>query len=168
VTNSIFEQNFFDGVAYYDSNEISTTNCVIRNNQFAGISLDNDLVDITFTRCQTESNGDVGVFARNVEGLQFLDCKISGSADWAVFLTYDLKNLGVRDTTFELCQFEENRRGVFMASFDEIQSSGTLVTKSTFVGNKQSGRENVVTRGSKIVETSNEYLTSKRMVTASE
>ena len=104
---------FFDGVAYYDSNEISTTDCVIRNNQFAGISLDNDLVDITFTRCQTESNGDVGVFARNVEGLQFLDCKISGSADWAVFLTHDLKNLGVLDTTFELCQFEENRRGRF-------------------------------------------------------
>ena len=108
------------------------------------------------------------MFARNVEGLQFLDCKISGSADWAVFLTHDLKNLGVCDTTFELCQFEENRRGVFMASVDEIQSSGTLVTKSTLVGNEQSGRENVVTLGSKIVETSNEYLTSKRMVTASE
>ncbi len=141
---------------------------MIRNNQFSGISLDNDLVDITFTRCQIESNGDVGVFARNVEGLQFLDCKISGSADWAFFLTHDLKNLGVCYTALELCQFEENRRGVFMAPVDEIQSSGTLVTKSTFVGNEQSGRENVVTPGSKIVETSNEYLTSKRMVNASD
>jgi hypothetical protein len=108
------------------------------------------------------------VFARNVEGLQFLDCKISGSADWAFFLTHDLKNLGVGYTALELCQFEENRRGVFMAPVDEIQSSRKLVTKSTFVGNEQSGRENVVTPGSKIVETSNEYLTSKRMVNASD
>jgi hypothetical protein len=136
VTNSLFEQNFFDGVAYYDSIGISTTDSVMGNNQFAGISLDNDLVNLTFTRCLIESNCDVGLFARNTKGLLFLDCTFLGWADWAVFLAHDLKNLGVHEAKFEACQFEENQGGVFMASVDEAQSSGTRVLNSTFVGNE--------------------------------
>ncbi len=105
VTNSLFEHNFFDGVAYYDSIGISTTDSIMRNNQFAGISLHNDLVNLTFTRCLIESNGDVGLFARNTKGLRFLDCTFLGSADWAVFLAHDLKNLGVYEAKFEAYQF---------------------------------------------------------------
>lgn len=168
VTNSLFEQNFFDGVAYHDSSGISTTDCIMRNNQFAGISLDDDLVDLSFTRCLIESNGDVGLFARNTKELRFLDCAFLGSADWAVFLAHDLKNLGVREAEFKACQFEDNRGGVFMASVDEGQSSGTRVLNSTFVGNEESGRGNIVTSGSAIVETSNAYLPAKALVTASE
>ena len=168
VTDSLFEKNFFDGVAYYDSIEISTTDCIMRDNQFAGISLDNDLVDLAFTRCLVEANGDVGVFARNTKGLRFLDCTFLESSDWAVFSAHDLENFGVHEAEFEGCQFEENRGGVFMASVDDAQSSGTRVLNSTFVGNEDSGRGNIVTSGSTIVEVSNAYLSTKTLVSASE
>ena len=64
------------------------------------------------------------------------------------------KSLGVHEAKFEACQFEENQGGVFMASVDEAQSSGTRVLNSTFVGNEGSGRGNIVTSGSAIVESS--------------
>ena len=78
------------------------------------------------------------------------------------------KNLGVHEAKFEACQFEENQGGVFMASVDEAQSSGTRVLNSTFVGNEGSGRGNIVTSGSAIVEASNAYLPGKTLGSASE
>lgn len=55
-----------------------------------------------------------------------------------------------------------------MASVDEAQSSGTRVLNSTFVGNEGSGRGNIVTSGSAIVEASNAYLPGKTLGSASE
>lgn len=157
VENSRFEDNFFDGVAYYDSIRISTTDCIMQNNQFAGISLDNRLIDTYFARCTIESNGNVGVFARNSIGLQLDDCIIRDSADWAIFLAHDEKELGVHDTQISHCHIEANRGGVFMASVNETQSSGTHISHSKFYGNRLDNRSDIKTSGSKIASTANEF-----------
>ncbi len=157
VRNSVFENNFFDGVAYYDSIRVFTTDCTMQNNQFAGVSLDNRLIDTYFAQCTIESNGNVGVFARNTIGLQFDDCVIRDSADWAIFLAHDEKELGVHDTQINHCHIEGNRGGIFMASVDESQSSGTQVNHSQFYGNNRDNREDIQTSGSRIVSIKNEF-----------
>jgi hypothetical protein len=45
VSNSEFDENYYDGIAYYDSERIYTHNSSMKNNNSAGISLDNDLRD---------------------------------------------------------------------------------------------------------------------------
>ncbi len=157
VRNSVFEDNFFDGVAYYDSIRVFTTDCIMRNNQFAGVSLDNRLIDTYFSQCKIESNGNVGVFARNTIGLQFDDCVIRNSADWAVFLAHDEKELGVHDTRINHCHIEGNRGGIFMASVSETQSSGTKISHSQFFNNNLDNRNDIQTSGSAILSTENEF-----------
>lgn len=157
VRNSVFEDNFFDGVAYYDSIRVFTTDCTMRNNQFAGVSLDNRLIDTYFAQCTIESNGNVGVFARNTIGLQFDDCVIRDSADWAIFLAHDEKELGVHDTQINHCHIEGNRGGIFMASVSEEQSSGTIVNRSQFYGNHIDNRSDIQTSGSQIVSNDNKF-----------
>ncbi len=168
VRNSVFEKNFFDGVAYYDSIRVSTTDCEMRHNNFAGISLDNRLVDSSFNRCKIESNGNVGVFARNSIGLRFENCQVRDSADWAVFLAHDLDNLGVHDSEFKDCLFERNLGGIFMASVNETQSSGTRVVNSSFIENEVPGRLNVQSSGSRIVELANVTSSPETLVSSSE
>lgn len=150
VTDSLFERNFFDGVAYYASTGIVTRDCTMRENGFAGISLDNDLVTSRFAACRLEKNGSVGIFARNSVNLRFDNCVIEESGDWGVFLAHDEKERGVHDVEIAVCQIVNNRGGVFMASIDNQQSSGTRVVSSTFRGNEKEGRGNIRTSGSPI------------------
>lgn len=150
VTESTFERNFFDGVAYYASEQIVTVDCLMAENGFAGISLDNRLVDSRFADCRLEANGSVGVFARNSVKLRFDNCVIEDSGDWGVFLAHDEKELGVHDVEIAVCQITNNRGGVFMASIDNSQSSGTRVVSSIFRGNEREGRGNIRTSGSPI------------------
>ena len=157
VQNSRFEHNYFDGVAYYDSARVFTTNCIMRENQFAGISLDNHLLDTYFAQCIVVSNGNVGVFARNTIGLQFDDCVIRDSADWAIFLAHDEKELGVHNTDITHCHIEGNRGGIFMASVNESQSSGTRIHNSRFVGNNMDRRGDIESSGSEIAANGNEF-----------
>ncbi|MEZ5278523.1 MAG: right-handed parallel beta-helix repeat-containing protein [Opitutaceae bacterium] len=150
VEDSVFEGNFFDGVAYYASADVVTRNCTMRGNGFAGISLDNRMVKSRFEGCRVESNGAVGVFARNSVGLRFDNCVIEDSADWGVFLAHDEKARGVHDIEFAVCEIANNHGGLFMASVDDDQSSGTRVVSSAFRGNGKDGRSNIQTSGSTI------------------
>jgi hypothetical protein len=150
VLDSTFERNFFDGVAYYASERVLTQGCTMRENGFAGISLDNRLVESRFSACRLEGNGTVGVFARNAANLRFDNCVIEDSGDWGVFLAHDEKDKGVHDVEIAVCQIANNRGGVFMASIDNSQSSGTRVVSSTFRGNEREGRGNIRTSGSPI------------------
>lgn len=150
VTNSTFERNYFDGVAYYASERILTRDCLMRENGFAGISLDNDLRDSRFAACRLEMNGSVGIFARHSANLRFDNCAIEDSGDWGVFLAHDEKDQGVHDVEIAVCQIANNRGGVFMASIDNTQSSGTRVVSSTFRGNEREDRGNIRTSGSPI------------------
>ncbi len=150
VSHSRFENNYFDGVAYYDCIRVYTTNCAMSDNQFAGISLDNSVKESSFEDCTIDRNGAVGIFARHSNHLQFKNCLVSKSSDWAVFLAHDEKNLGVHNITFDRCYLKENNGGLFMASTNEKQSSRIYVVESFFEGNQDSGRMDIQTSGSRI------------------
>ena len=122
----------------------------MRNNGFAGISLDNELLESEFLGCVLDSNRNVGVFARNSSNLIFKNCLIENSGDWGVFLAHDEKDRGVHDVEFAVFQVTNNRGGLFMSSVDDFQSSGTRAIIATFHGNDREGRGNIQTSGARI------------------
>jgi hypothetical protein len=158
VQNSEFDNNYFDGVAYYDSRRIYTLNSSMKDNSGAGISLDNNLLDCIFSNCIIDSNQDVGIFARYSKELRFNSCAIKNSANWAVFLGHDENDNGVHDIMFSSCQLLNNDGGIFVSSTNDTQSSHTSIVSSVFRGNQQSGRANIQTFGSSVWNTANIFI----------
>ncbi len=158
VLNSEFDNNFFDGVAYYDSARIYTTNVSMKHNNGAGISLDNALSDSVFSNCIIDSNQDVGIFARNSKELRFSNCVIKNSGNYAAFLSHDDSNNGVHDLVFSSCHVLNNRGGFFFCSLNDAQSSFNSVVGTVFRGNEQADRKNIQTSGTRIWESANLML----------
>lgn len=151
VRDCVFEGNYFDGVAYYDSERVYTVDCVMRQNDGAGISLDNGFVDSVFARCRLEGNRDVGVFARDSARLVFEGCEIVGSGNWGVFMSHDEKQRGVFEILISQTRFEGNNGGVRLGSVTQKQSAGNRIAKCLFVGNDRHGRSDASTAGSPLV-----------------
>lgn len=147
VRNSRFAENFFDGVAYYDSTGVRTIDCVMRANDGAGISLDNEFASSEFIGCELVDNGDVGIFMRASEHIRFKRCAITGSGNWGAFLANDEIDRGVHDIDFERCTFTRNDGGLRMASVNEAQSSDIRVIHCKFEDNGANGRENIDSAG---------------------
>lgn len=148
VRDSSFDDNFFDGVAYYDSRNVRTIDCSMAGNDSAGISLDNDFADSEFTRCRLVRNGDVGIFARHCSRLRFDRCTIEESGDWGAFLAHDDSGLGVHSIRFTKCIFSRNDGGIRMASVSETQSSDVEVRSCVFRDNGP--RPDVDSAGSRV------------------
>lgn len=148
VRECSFERNFFDGVAYYDSERVFTVDCEMRSNNGAGISLDNALTDSIFARCNLENNRDVGVFARHSSQLVFESCVVRDSGNWAFFLSHDEKNQGVFDIEIANCELIDNKGGVRLGSVTDAQSNNNRVVDTFFAGCEIDGRTNVSTAGS--------------------
>lgn len=148
VSSSTFERNYFDGLAFYASTGVEVRQCTMRNNQGAGISLDNDFVHSRFVDCILENNADVGVFARASAHLKFENCTVRGSGNWGYFLAHDAHDRGVENVSITGGQITGNAGGVWVASPHEKQSRGTRVVGTTFAGNDRTGRVNLQTSGS--------------------
>ena len=155
VLNSEFDDNYYDGVAYYDSSRIYTTNVSMKNNSSAGISLDNDLSDSIFSNCIVDSNGDVGIFIRFSRELKFNNCTVKNSRNWAVFWGHDDENNGVFDVMFSNVQFLNNNGGLFMSSTASAQSANNSVVSCVFRANEKNDRQNIQSSGSKVWATAN-------------
>lgn len=151
VRDCVFENNYFDGVAYYDSERVQTVDCQMRDNLGAGVSLDNAFVDSVFVRCLLENNRDVGVFARHSERLVFFECEVRGSGNWAFFLAHDDNGKGVFDIEIASCTIKENRGGLRMGSETEQQSARTVLAYTEFANNQFDNREDLSTAGSHVV-----------------
>jgi hypothetical protein len=139
VQNSSFTDNFFDGVAYYDSERVYTSNSSMRNNQAAGISLDNDFREAIFANCILDGNQDVGIFMRFSQGIRFNGCAIRSSGSYAAFLSHDEAGNGVQDIVFSGCHLLQNNGGIRLASTED-RSKHNVVVGSVFRGNEQNGR----------------------------
>jgi len=139
VQNSSFTDNFFDGVAYYDSRRIYTSNTSMRNNQAAGISLDNDFRDSIFANCILDGNQDVGIFMRFSQEIRFNGCTVKNSGSYGAFLSHDEAGNGVQDIVFSGCHLLNNNGGIRLASTDD-KSKYNAVVSSVFRGNDQNGR----------------------------
>lgn len=157
VADSIFGDNYYDGVAYYDSTRIFTLNSRMSGNDGAGISLDLDINDSIFSNCILDGNGDVGVFARFASELRFNHCVIKNSGNWAVFLGHneEYDDQGVHDLVFSGCQILDNIGGLLMSSTSETQSSHNSVAGCVFRGNEQQGRSNIQTLGPTVYQAGN-------------
>lgn len=149
VSNSSFNNNHYDGVAYYDSKRIYTSNSSMRDNGYAGVSIDNDLRDSIFSNCIIDSNHQVGIFARFSQMVTFNDCRITNSGDYAVFLGHNEDDNGVLDYMFSTLQILNNKGGVFMSSPGD-QSKYNSIVGCVFRGNNQSGRQSIYSIGSKL------------------
>lgn len=155
VSNSKFENNRFDGVAYYDSSRVFTSNCCMLNNQAAGISLDNEFLNSIFNNCIIENNGSVGIFARNSKELRFYNLAIQSNGEFAFFLSHDEANRGVHDIMISTCHILHNRGGIKLGSVNNHQSSGVCVLSSVFRGNEADGLANISSDGSTLHSTAN-------------
>lgn len=135
VVNSSFERNFFDGLAYYDSQRIHTRGCTMLANGAAGVSIDNNLRDCIFSDCIADGNLDVGIFARYARELRFNNCVIKNSHSHATFLSHDQNGNGVHDLLFCGCHVLFNGgHGIYVASTAD-RSDRTSVVGCVFRGN---------------------------------
>jgi hypothetical protein len=150
VSDSSFARNYFDGVAFYDSTNVEVTRSAMINNHHAGVSLDNEFVDSRFVECLIQGNRDVGVFARSTSRVEFKNCVVQNSGNWAFFLSHDNHGRGVVDVVINGGQIIGNRGGVCVGSIDEKQSRGTRVAGAAFSGNDGNGRNNIHTSGSAV------------------
>lgn len=154
INNSIFSNNYFDGVAYYDSQRVYTNACSMISNKNAGISLDNNFRNSIFANCILDDNRDVGIFMRNSSKIRFNGCAIQNSGSYAAFLGHDETGNGVRDIFFSGCHMLDNNGGVFVGSTEQ-QSGYISVVGSSFRGNEKNGRLTLDGPASILLQTGN-------------
>lgn len=82
-------ENYFDGLAGYETEDSLFADLYLHTNKYAGVSL-----DIRFNRNRIENalikrNGDVGIFARYSEANVFRDVIIEANGSHGIFLAHD-------------------------------------------------------------------------------
>jgi hypothetical protein len=137
ITDSYFYNNFFDGIALYDSENINVINFMCLNNGSAGISLDNQLSDVLFDNGIIESNGDVGIFARSSEDIGFHDLLIADNQSHGCFLSHQSlgTDTGVIRLYFDGCSFLDNVGYGFWLASPASESPNNAVVGCLFSGN---------------------------------
>ncbi|MGZ3795082.1 MAG: right-handed parallel beta-helix repeat-containing protein [Pseudobdellovibrionaceae bacterium] len=78
--------NYFDGLAGYETEHSEFYNLSLHDNRGAGISIDLNFNDNIIRDTKLDSNGDVGIFARNLRGNHFNRVSIQRSGNHGVFL----------------------------------------------------------------------------------
>ena len=79
--------NHFDGFAGYETEHSVFSKMYLHNNKGAGISLDLEFNNNTFKDSDLISNGDVGIFARDLSDNKFVRLNIQHSGNFGVFLS---------------------------------------------------------------------------------
>lgn len=103
--------NQFDGIALYTSDEVHVSHFACYENLAAGLSLDNDLSNVTFSNGECRENGSVGIFARQSTDLSFINVAVQSSGQHGVFMSYTsgITGSGVSRAAFVGCQFSGNK-----------------------------------------------------------
>ncbi len=86
VINFTSYGNHFDGFAGYQTQNSLFENVNLSRNHGAGISIDIDFDNNTFSGGLLASNGDVGIFARDIHNIIFENITISNSGNHGAFL----------------------------------------------------------------------------------
>ncbi len=154
IDNSIFHDNYFDGIALYDGKEIQVSNFSCYNNGHiengasgqhrygAGISIDNNLSYVSFSNGHLYENISLGIFARDVHDISFHNLVIYKNGEDGCFLSHHPganntiePGTGVRRLFFDGCSFLDNNRwGVWLAS-TAAESPGNAIVSCLFSGN---------------------------------
>jgi hypothetical protein len=148
VRGSAFHHNFFDGIALYDSRHLLITEFLCYANNAAGLSLDNRLLDVTFANGHIYGNRNVGIFARDSDGLNFRNLVIRDNGSFGSFLSHTadpdkgpessnktIPETGIRNSNFSGCSFINNRgHAIWMASVPKLSHDNSAIG-CTFSGN---------------------------------
>ncbi len=129
--------NYFDGFAGYQTTDSRFENVNLSRNRGAGISIDIQFDKNIFSGGQLVSNGDVGIFARNLSGNVFEKLTISKSGNHGVFLA-EAEHAGTcaNDNEFRDIVIEESKgHGIHIAS----PCTGNTVTRASVFKNNSSG-----------------------------
>ncbi len=131
--------NYFDGIALYDSTNIVVTDFICNNNDHgAGLSLDNDLKNIIFSNGFIQGNSDVGIFARHSEDMLFSNIIVSENGSHGAFLSHDSaspSNTGIKSILFTGCSFQDNTGYGIQFASPATYSNKNAVTATLFNGN---------------------------------
>ena len=141
ISNSCFNANSFDGIALYTSDNIQVSNFMCFNNLSAGLSLDNDLRDVSFNGGIIKDNHKLGIFARDSEDLSFYNLMIKGNGEDGCFVSHDgsSPNSGIKRLFFQGCSFLDNaRHGFWMASTTAFSPNNAIIG-CLFGGNAMPG-----------------------------
>jgi len=147
IRNSQFHHNFFDGIALYASRHILVSDFLCYANNAAGLSLDNRLKDITFANGHIYDNQNVGIFARDCDGLYFRNLVIRGNGSFGSFLAHTtypkghdkegeiIPHTGIRNSHFSNCSFIDNDNNALWLLSNPDLSNGNSVMGCSFSGN---------------------------------
>ena len=149
IDNSSFHHNYYDGIALYTSEDIQVSDFICYGNGNAGLSLDNKLKNVSFNGGIIKDSGDVGIFARDSEDLNFHDLMIRGSQSHGCFISHDTPGTGtgVRRLFFVGCSFLDNNGFGLRLDSTTTDSPNNTVVSSLFSGNS-SGCISVIQGGS--------------------
>jgi hypothetical protein len=161
VSRSSFHDNFFDGIALYDSEDIHVSDFFCFSNGNAGLSLDNRLSHTTFSNGTIRNNKDVGFFVRDARDLAFSNLMVHGNQSHGCFLSHREKeeqpgviekNTGVKRLFFSSSSFVGNSGyGLQLASTDD-ESFDNAIIGCFFSNNK---KECIYRTGGQIREAAN-------------
>lgn len=137
IDQSSLYNNYFDGIALYASEFIQVSDFFCYDNGAAGLSLDDNLKNVSFSNGTIHGNGDVGIFARYSKDLMFSGLTISQNRSHGCFLSHQSAGTqtGVTRLFFSGCSFIENTGyGLWLAS-PSNDSPDNSVVGCLFSGN---------------------------------
>lgn len=170
IINSSFHHNFFDGIALYASEHLLITNFYCYENNAAGLSLDNRLRDTTFSNGHIYGNRNVGIFARDSDGLNFRNLVIRENGSYGSFLAHTVhpkghKNKGeivpdsgITNSNFSNCSFINNGGHAIWLASNQRLSNGISVIGCTFSANIA---PSIRTDDPSLIHTSSNSITSE-------
>ncbi len=129
--------NYFDGLAGYETEQSTFENMYLHNNRGAGISLDINFNNNTLIRSRLHDNGDVGIFARFLRGNKFIQVDIQRSGNHGVFLAA-AESVGTcaQDNTFASVRINGSKGAALRLNDD---CAGNRITGNSDITNNQYG-----------------------------
>jgi len=140
IRGSAFHHHFFDGIALYTSDGIIVSDFYCYENNSAGVSLDNKLMNVTFTNGHIYKNKDCGVFARDCIAVNFRNILFRDNGDHGAFLAHQVypkghpkqdeivPDSGMIDCVFTSCSFIKNGGyGVCFSSNPEMSKGNAMI-----------------------------------------
>ena len=138
VKNFESYDNFFDGFAGYQTENSEFSGLNLHHNLGAGISIDIDFNNNVIIDSELHDNHDVGIFARNLTGNQFIRVSIQRSGNHGVFMAEaEAPNSCARNNTFVDVQINDSKFAGFR--LNNNCPGNKIIGQSNLCGNSAGG-----------------------------
>src|SRR5581483_5153226 len=130
--------NYFDGIACFQTENCTFTNLYLHDNRGAGISLDGNFHDNTFRGAVLDGN-DLGIFMRWSHDNEFSNISIRGSRHYGVFMPENI-DAAFRDNDHPACtdnsfnQLAADQCGSAAIRVNDVSCTNNVVTDAKLPG----------------------------------